>query len=59
MEYKYGLAMNSFERNVVQIALTHLQEEQDYLITETNDAIQVKYHQDVVKACEEMLKSLK
>ena len=51
--------MNSFERNVVQIALTHLQEEQDYLITETNDAIQVKYHQDVVKACEEMLKSLK
>ena len=51
--------MNSFERNVVQIALTHLQEEQDYLITETNDASKVKHYQDVIKACEEMLKSLK
>ena len=59
MKYKYGLAMNRFERNVVQIALTHLQEEQDYLIEEINDPIKVKYHQDVAKACEEMLKSLK
>lgn len=60
MEYKYGLVMNSFERNVVQIALTHLHEMHDYLITEeANNASRVKHHQDVVKACEEMLKSLK
>jgi len=58
MENKYGLMMNSFERNVVQVALTHLYETHEYLITEEENA-SVKHHQDIMKACEEMLNSLK
>ena len=60
MENKYGLMMNSFERNVVQVALTHLYETREYLIIdEENDPSRVKHHQDIMKACEEMLNSLK
>jgi len=63
MENKYGLMMNSFERNVVQVALTHLYETHEYLITEEENnpsgRILSKNHQDIMKACEEMLNSLK
>jgi len=60
MKHKYGLVMNSFERNVIQVALTHLHEAHDYLIIEEeNDPSRVKHHQDIMKACEEMLNSLK
>tara|TARA_R110002012_G_scaffold278719_1_gene466442 strand:+ start:638 stop:838 length:201 start_codon:yes stop_codon:yes gene_type:complete len=56
---KFGFqVINSWERNVMQVALTHLKEMHED-IKEENPELYVRYSKAVIKTCKELLSSLK
>lgn len=51
---KFGLTLNDWERNVIQVALTHLEEMHDDIKDETPEL-----SNKVINTCKELLISLK
>jgi hypothetical protein len=56
---KFGLTLNDWERNVVQIALTHLKEMHDDIKDETDYPNASPLSNKVINTCKELLISLK
>ena len=52
---KFGLTLNDWERNVVQVALTHLKEMHDDIENEHAPL----FHPSISNTCKELLISLK
>lgn len=51
---KFGLTLDTWERNVVQVALTHLLEMHNDIKDETPEL-----SEEIIKTCKELLNSLK
>lgn len=57
---KFGLTLNDWERNVVQVALTHLKEMHDDIENEhTSPLAANSYFLSISNTCKELLISLK
>lgn len=56
---KFGLTLNDWERNVVQVALTHLKEMHDDIKDEHTSPLATRASNKVINTCKELLTSLK